>query len=126
MIKNNADKPVSRVKCAVAGLLAGAANGLFGAGGGMFIVPLFTRWVGIDTKRACASSVAAILPLCVVSAVMYVIAGDLDFGAALPYLVGGIVGGVVGGLLFKKVPPKALKRVFALLLIVGGLKTLLS
>ena len=29
------------------GALAGAANGFFGAGGGLFLVPLFTKWCGV-------------------------------------------------------------------------------
>ena len=37
-------------KYAVSGAAAGAANGLFGAGGGMILVPLLTRWAGLDDK----------------------------------------------------------------------------
>ncbi|MDR0863198.1 MAG: TSUP family transporter, partial [Oscillospiraceae bacterium] len=57
-----------KMKFAVAGALAGAANGLFGAGGGIFLVPLFTRWAKLEDKRAYATSVAVILPLSIVSA----------------------------------------------------------
>ena len=32
------------VKYGIIGALAGAANGLFGAGGGLFLVPLFIGW----------------------------------------------------------------------------------
>lgn len=32
------------VKYAVASVLAGAANGCFGGGGGMVLLPLLTRW----------------------------------------------------------------------------------
>lgn len=31
-------------KYALTGALAGLANGLFGSGGGLFLVPLFTGW----------------------------------------------------------------------------------
>jgi len=111
------------LKCAVAGALAGAANGLFGAGGGMFIVPLFTRWAKIETKKTCATSIAVILPLSAASAVIYLIRDGLEFATALPYLLGGIAGGVIGGRLFKSVPPKVLKKAFALLLIIGGIRS---
>jgi uncharacterized membrane protein YfcA len=36
--------------------LAGLANGLFGAGGGMFLVPLFCRWVKLPSKVSLATS----------------------------------------------------------------------
>ena len=45
-------------KYAVSGMAAGAANGLFGAGGGMILVPLLTRWGGLEDKTA-----LAVLPL---------------------------------------------------------------
>ena len=35
-------------KYLIAGALAGAANGLFGAGGGLFLVPLLIGWAGME------------------------------------------------------------------------------
>ena len=55
-------------KYAAAGILAGAANGCFGGGGGMVLLPLLTRWCHVEEKRAFATCVAVILPFCVVSA----------------------------------------------------------
>ena len=40
------------LKYALAGAAAGAVNGMFGAGGGMVLVPLFLRWVRLDGRRA--------------------------------------------------------------------------
>ena len=54
----------SRWKHAVAGGLAGMANGFFGGGGGMLLVPLLGRWCGLEQRKAFATSVAVILPLC--------------------------------------------------------------
>ena len=51
------------VKYAVTGALSGAANGFFGAGGGLFLVPLLISWCGMEQKRAFATSVAVIFPL---------------------------------------------------------------
>ena len=114
----------SRLKCAVTGALAGAANGFFGAGGGMFVIPLFTRWVKLDEQKTYASSIAVILPLCVVSAVVYLARDGVDLKEALPYLIGGIVGGFAGGKIFKKIPTAVLRKAFAVILVVGGVKGL--
>ena len=65
------------VKYAVTGALSGAANGFFGAGGGLFLVPLLISWCGMEQKRAFATSVAVIFPLCAVSAVIYWLKGKL-------------------------------------------------
>ncbi len=47
-------------KFAVTGGLAGLCNGLFGAGGGLFLVPLLTQWAGLEQRKAFATSVAGI------------------------------------------------------------------
>ena len=44
------------------GGLAGLANGFFGSGGGLFLVPLLTKWAGLERRRAFATSVAGDLP----------------------------------------------------------------
>lgn len=110
---------------AVAGGLAGIANGFFGGGGGMILVPLLTRRCGLEQKNAFATSVAIILPLCVLSSVVYLFRGGLDLLAALPYLAGGLVGGWIGGRVFKKLNTDWLRRAFALLILYGGFKSLL-
>ena len=74
------------------GALAGAANGFFGAGGGLFLVPLFTKWCGMEEKQAFATSVAVIFPLCALSAAVYYVRGTLWLRRAFALLIlyGGI------------------------------------
>jgi uncharacterized membrane protein YfcA len=111
-------------KCAVTGILAGCANGFFGSGGGMFIVPLYTKWCKFDEKKTFASSIAVILPLSVVSIIVYAVCAAVPLKEALPYIVGGTVGSVIGGKCFKKVPVNVLRKIFAAFLIFGGVKAL--
>ncbi len=114
-----------KLKYAVTGALAGAANGFFGAGGGMFLVPLLVRWTKMEERKAFATSVAVILPLSIASLVIYGIRGGLDFITAWPYLLGGAVGGVIAGRVFKKVDMLWLRRAFGLLIIYGGIRAVL-
>ena len=109
-------------KYAVAGGAAGLANGFFGGGGGSVFVPLLTGYCGLDQRRAFATSVAVILPLCALSAGVYLLRGGLDLMAALPYLIGGALGGWTGGKLFRGVKIRRLRRLFGLLLIYGGVR----
>lgn len=114
-----------KYKYAVSGAAAGAANGLFGAGGGMILVPLLTRWAKLEDKKAFATSISIIAPLCLVSIVVYCIQGSMDFMQALPYLIGGFFGGLIGGKLFKKIPAKFLHRALGLIIIYGGIRSIL-
>lgn len=68
----------------LAGAAAGLTNGFFGGGGGSVLVPMLTRVCGLDQRRAFATSVAVILPLCALSAAVYLLRGGLDLSAALP------------------------------------------
>lgn len=112
-------------KYALAGALAGLANGFFGGGGGSVLVPVLTRYCKLDQRRAFATSVAVILPLCILSAAVYFLRGGLDVTQALPYLIGGAVGGWAGGKWFKGVRMDWLRRGFGLLLIYGGVRSFL-
>lgn len=108
-----------------AGALAGLANGFFGGGGGMVLVPLLTRKCGLSQREAFANSVLIILPLCALSSVIYLVRGSLDLAAALPYLLGGLLGGVLAGRLFRRVNMLFLRRVFALFILYGAVNALL-
>lgn len=111
-------------KYAVTGALAGLANGFFGSGGGLFLVPLLTKWTRLDQRRAFATSVAVILPLSIVSSVIYFFKGALDLGFAWPYLLGGAVGGLISGRIFQKIPLTLLRRIFGALILYGGVRAL--
>lgn len=113
-------------KYTLSGAAAGAANGLFGAGGGMILVPLLTRWAGLEDKKAFATSISIIAPLCLVSILIYCFQGSMDFSAALPYLTGGFFGGLIGGKLFKKIPAKLLHKALGLIIIYGGIRSIFT
>lgn len=113
-------------KYRVAGALAGFCNGLLGAGGGLFLVPLFTRWAGLEQRRSFATSVAAVFPLCLVSAGVYLWQGAVPLGAAWPYLAGGFFGGLLSGQVFGRVPVGFLRRAFGALLLYGGARAVLG
>ena len=113
-------------KFGVTGALAGLANGLFGAGGGLFLVPLLTAWAKLPPKKAFATSVAVILPLSLISAGIYFFNGAIDLTAAWPFLVGGAFGGLLSGKIFKKIPVLWLRRAFGLLILYGGVRAVLA
>lgn len=91
----------------------------------MLLVPLLAGWCGLGQRKAFATSVAVILPLCVLSAAIYLFRGGVELLPALPYLLGGLAGGLLGGKLFKGVSMTWLRRGFALLILYGGVKALL-
>ena len=57
-------------------------NGFFGAGGGMALVPLLIWLSRPEDKAAFSSAIAAILPLCIVSIVIYALHDSLPVSDA--------------------------------------------
>lgn len=92
------------IPASISGGAAGLLNGFFGGGGGLLLVPLLVSCCKLPYKKALATSVSIILPLCLLSASIYLYYGNLNIIAALPYLSGGLVGGLIGGKLFLRIP----------------------
>ena len=93
------------------GFAAGIINGLLGAAGGLAVVPAL-RKAGASVQQSHATSVAVILPISVLSAVLYLKGGRFSFSDALPYLPGGVIGAAFGAWLLPKLPADLLRRIF--------------
>lgn len=116
---------LQKKKAALTGALAGLANGFFGSGGGMVLIPMFLHYLKMDERKCFATSVFVIAPMCAVSALIYFLRGSFDISAALPYLVGGLFGGFVGGKIFKNISLDLLRKAFGLMMIYGGVRAFL-
>jgi len=109
----------------VIGAAAGVVNGLFGAGGGLLLVPLMIGWCRLTPKTAFATSLAVMLALSAVSFAVYLWKGHIDLPAALPYAAGGVVGGILGGLFMGRVRIRWLRLLLAAFLLWGGIKAVM-
>lgn len=108
----------------LAGVAAGAVNGLLGAGGGMILVPLLTLLGHLEDRKVFPTSVAIIFPICLISLSVSPGFGDLPWQEACPYLLAAVPGGLLAGLLDKKIPVKWLHRALGILIIYGGVRYL--
>ena len=111
-------------KLILSGAAAGMVNGLFGAGGGMILVPLLTTFTDLDEAQVFPSSVSIILPICVVSLLLSRPEAGVPMGTAFPYLLGSIPGGLLAGLLGQRIPVQGLDRGLGLLILWGGVRYL--
>lgn len=107
----------------MAGAAAGLINGLFGAGGGMVLVPLLGKKTGLSEQERFPASVAIIAPVCVIS-LLFTANWNLTFRQILPYLLGSAVGGIAAGFLGKRIPTIWLHRILGILILWGGIRYL--
>lgn len=104
-------------------VLTGIINSAVGSGGGMISVPVMKKY-GLDQKSAQATTLAVILPLTLVSAVIYAINGDYSPLDSVKYIPFGIAGALIGVRLTEKLKNKMMKRIFALFMLRAGLQML--
>lgn len=105
------------------GALVGFVSGFFGGGGGMLCVPLL-QFAGLDVKRAHATALLVILPICIVSASIYIANGYFDGTAVLCACIGVVFGGAVGAALLDKLTSTTVAVIFAALMIAIGIKSM--
>ncbi len=112
-------------KYIIIGALAGGVNGTLGAGGGLILVPLLTKWTALEEKQAFPTSVAIIFLLSILSAGVYLKNDAVDWRFAGSFLWGGAVGGSVAGRIFRKIPLLVLRRSFGIFILYGAMRALL-
>lgn len=103
------------------GIFVGLINGLLGAGGGMIAVPLL-KHSGLDQNASHANSIAVILPLTVISAILYIYKGYVTISQALPFLPLGIAGSLFGTWLLPKIPNNMLQKIFGIFMLWAGIR----
>lgn len=108
----------------LAGISAGAVNGLFGAGGGMVLVPLLGLLTNLEDREVFPASVSIIAPVCIVSLLISWQPDVTPWDIALPYLLASAAGGIAAGFLAKKIPTLWLHRLLGVLILWGGFRYL--
>ncbi len=108
----------------VTGSVAGLINGLFGGGGGMIVVPMLVALLKRNPKTAHATAILIILPLSIVSGLLYVSFGNLKLNVGIPVVIGVVIGGVIGALLLKKLSSKWIIIIFSVVMAGAGVKML--
>ncbi len=108
----------------ISGLSAGALNGLFGAGGGMVLVPLMGKLTDLNDQQLFPSSIVILFPICIISLLFADGWSEFHLYSALPYLCGSALGGLAAGLWGKHIPTLWLHRVLGILILWGGIRYL--
>ena len=110
---------------ALTGITIGVVNGLLGAGGGMIAVPMLKK-LGLSQKEAHANAVAVILPISILSALIYIIKDYVNLSDAFIYIPTGLLGSLIGAYILNKISPLWLKRIFGILMIYAGVRLLMK
>ena len=121
----------------MAGGVIGAVSALVGIGGGTLTVP-FLYWCRVAMRQAVATSAACGLPIAIAGMAAYIMLGwdvtglpvrhlgYIDLLAWLWIAVGSILFAPLGAKLAHRLPVTILKRIFAVLLFIIGVRMLIN
>lgn len=107
------------------GLVIGLVNGVLGGGGGIVAVSLLTNKLNYPQKKAHATSIFIMLPVSVLSALVYIFKGYFPLKNGSLITVGVLLGGLLGAYLLKVLKQNVVKYTFLALMIISGIKLLL-
>jgi uncharacterized membrane protein YfcA len=110
----------------IVGIAGGFVGGFFGVGGGIVLVPLIL-WV-LKTERhvAHATSLAAIIVIAIAGMAGFAVEGQVNWVVGAGLATGGVLGAAYGANLMDRLSPRTLRNVFAVVLIVSGLRMVIG
>ncbi len=102
--------------------VCGVASGLFGIGGGVLLVPSLVLLFGFGQHRAQGTSLVTLVPPTgILAFLMYAKADYVSWEMGLLLVPGVFVGGMMGAGLAKRLRPRRMRQVFAVLIFLLGL-----
>jgi uncharacterized membrane protein YfcA len=106
---------------AVVGVVAGVLSGVFGVGGGILMVPALVVLLGFGQHRAHATSLAAVVPIAAVGALVFGRADSVNLAAAVVLAAGSLLGVQAGARLMDRLSDRRLAIAFGGFLILVAL-----
>lgn len=113
-------RPFATLKLVLIGAVTGLYSGFLGLGGGFVLVPMLTRWLSYDIKKAIATSLFAITILAVPGTITHALLGHIDWRIAAVLVIGVVPGAIVGARLTLGSAERTVRLGFATLLVIVG------
>lgn len=103
----------------------GVINGLLGGGGGMLCVPALNKLAGLDTKKSHATAVFVMLPISIISSIVYATSVKANFSAVSLVTMGSLVGGFAGTKLLKNFSSIIVDYIFVVVIFLAAIRMLI-
>ena len=113
------------MKTALIGVISGIISGMFASGGGLILVPMYTYVFKLNEKEARATSLFCILPMVILTAVIYSQNNFVEWNIGIKCALGGVIGGIIEGKLLNKIPDKYLQIAFIIFLLYAGISIIM-
>jgi uncharacterized membrane protein YfcA len=108
------------VPTVLAGAAIGALTGFLGTGGGFLVVPALVAFARLDMREAVRTSLLVIALNSVCGLIGHLGTAPVDLAVAAPLTAAAVAGALIGDRLSAGLPVDALRRGFAVLVVVVG------
>ncbi len=110
---------------AIAGTLS-AIIGSMGLGGGGILIIYFNLFTDVPQSLAQGINLLFFIPSAIVAVIIYIKKKLIDFKLAICFALFGAIGAVLGSYLASSIDSRILSKLFAIFLLVMGVKQLLA
>ena len=109
----------------IAAIISGMAASL-GIGGGGILIIYLTLFASMEQLKAQGLNLAFFIPCGIIAIIIHLKNKLIDKEYSLPLIIGGVVGALVGNLLATVISTDILGKIFAVFIILIGLRELLT
>ena len=109
----------------VSSAVSGMMNGFAGTGGGIilyFVLKFLNKNKNVNIKDIMATTISAVIPMSIISSIIYMIKGKMIYKELLTYLPAALIGGIIGAFLLEKLKFKFVKKLFSVMIIYAGIR----
>ena len=122
----NKENEKSLIKDYCVGIIVGIISGFFGTGGGLILVPYFSKKLNNDEQKTRATTVFCVLFMVITSGLFYIKNINIDFVISMKCIIGGIIGSFIGSKLLVCLNENFLNTIFIVFLLYTGIKMIIG
>lgn len=113
---------------AALGMIAGITSGALGVGSGIIVVPILVLFMGATQKEAQGTALAVMIVMAVMGTIRYYMNPEIKlyFWGIVLLSVFAVIGSNIGSSIAFILPGPLLKKVFAVFIIIVGLRMLMK
>lgn len=108
------------------GFITGLINGLLGSGGGTILVPSMIFINGIEDHKAHATAISVILPITVISSLIYAKNNIIDIPLTIKITIGSTIGAIIGSSFLNKLKTESLRKLFGIIMISAAIRMVMK